>query len=71
MAGSWRRVSRGSPGFIMTQSLYSQTSLIRIPKGQYQVSALQRCPYYSGRECIIFGISGTKRTIRIRELSVL
>ena len=29
---------------------YSQTSLIRTPKGQYQVSALQRCPYFWGRE---------------------
>ena len=29
---------------------YSQTSLIRTPKGQNQVSALHRCPYYRGRE---------------------
>ena len=49
---------------------YSQTSLIRTPKGQNQVSALQRCPYYRGRECMIFGISGTKRTVRNREVSV-
>ena len=28
-------------------------------------------PYYRGRECIIFGISGTKRTIRHKEESVL
>ena len=27
---------------------YSQTSLIRTPKAQHQVSALQRCPYYRG-----------------------
>ena len=45
---------------------YSQTSLTRTPKGQNQVSALQRCPYYSGRECMISGISGTKRTVRNR-----
>ena len=45
---------------------YSQTSLIRTPKGQNQVSALQRCPYYRGRERMIFGISGTKRTVRNR-----
>ena len=51
--------------------VYSQTSLIRTPKGQNQVSALQRCPYYRGRECRIFGISGTKRTVRNREVSVL
>ena len=37
--------------------IYSETSLIRTPKGQNQVSALQRCPYYRGRECRIFGIS--------------
>ena len=35
---------------------YSQTSLIRTLKGQNQVSALQRCPYYRGRECMISGI---------------
>ena len=43
-----------------SSSLYSQTSLIRTPKVQNQVSALQRCPYYRGRECMIFGFSGTK-----------
>ena len=47
-----------------------QTSLIRTPKGQNQVSALQRCPYYRGRECMVFGISGTKQTVRNREVSV-
>ena len=30
------------------------------PKGHNQVSTLQRCPHYRGRECMIFGISGTK-----------
>ena len=45
---------------------YSQTSLIRTSKGQNQLSALQRCPYYRGRECMIFGLSGTKRTVRNR-----
>ena len=40
--------------------MYNQTSLIRTPKGQNQVSALQRCLYYGGRECMIFGFSGTK-----------
>ena len=49
---------------------YSQTSLIRTPKGQNQLSALQRCPYYRGRECMILGISGTKRTVRRRKVSV-
>ena len=34
MAGSWSGVSRGSPGFIMTQSLYNQTCT--------------RCPLYRG-----------------------
>ena len=34
-------------------------------KGQNQVSALQRYPYYRGRERMIFGISGTKLTVRI------
>ena len=43
---------------------------IRTPKGQNQVSALQRCPYYRGRECMIIRISGTKRTVRNREVSV-
>ena len=52
-------------------SIYSQTSLIRTPKGQNQVSALQRCPYYRGRKSMIFGISGTKRTVRSREVSIL
>ena len=51
--------------------VYSQTSLILTAKGQKQVSALQRCPYYRGRECMIFGISGAKRTVRNREVSVL
>ena len=49
---------------------FSQTSLIRTPKGQNQVSALKRCPCYRGREYMIFGISGTKRTVRKREVSV-
>ena len=44
-------------------SIYNQTSLIRTPKRQNQVSALQRCPYHRGRECTIFGISQTKRTV--------
>ena len=35
-----------------------------------QVSALQRRPYYRGRECMIFGISGTKRTVRLVEGSI-
>ena len=38
-------------------------------KGTEQV--LQRCPYYRGRECRIFGISGTKQTVCNREVSVL
>ena len=50
---------------------FSQTSLIRTPKGQNEVSALKRCPYYRGREYMIFGISGTKRSVRNREVSVL
>ena len=37
-------------------------------KGTEQV--LQRCLYYRGRECMIFGISGTKQTVRNREVSV-
>ena len=44
--------------------------LIRTPKGQNQVSFLQRCPSYRGRECMMFGISGTKRAVRNREVSV-
>ena len=32
---------------------YSQTSLIRTSKGQNQVSTLQKCPYYRGRQCMI------------------
>ena len=47
---------------------YSQTSLIRTPKGQNQMPALQRCPYYRGRECVIISISGTKRTVRKERL---
>ena len=27
--------------------------------------------YYRGRECMIFGISGTKKTVHNREVSVL
>ena len=46
------------------QVYYSQNSLIQTPKGQKQVFALQRSPYYRGRECMIFGFSGTKRTVR-------
>ena len=33
------------------------------------MSTLQRCPYYRGRECMIFGISGTKQTVRNSEVS--
>ena len=49
----------------------SESPVIRTPKGQNQVSALRRCPYYRGRECMILGISGTKQTVRNREVSVL
>ena len=35
-----------------------------------EVSALQRRPYYKGRRCMIFGISGTKRIVRNGEVSV-
>ena len=49
---------------------YSQTSLLRTPKGQNQVSTAQRCPYDIGRECVIFGFSGTRRTVRNREVAV-
>ena len=57
--------------FSFTNKLYSQTSLIRKPQGQNRLPGLQRCPYYRGRECMMFGISGTKRTVRNREVSVL
>ena len=43
-------------GLLQSTFQYSRTSLIWTPKGQNQVSALQRCPYYRGRECMIFGI---------------
>ena len=33
---------------------HSQTSSMRTPKGQNQVSALQRCPYYRGRYNVCF-----------------
>ena len=55
--------------FSVTNILYSQTSFIRTPKGQNQLSGLQMSLYYRGRECMIFGISGTKRTVRNREVS--
>ena len=35
------------------------------------MSALQRCPYYRGRECTIFSISGTKRTVRNRGVRII
>ena len=38
--------------------------------GPNERSAIERCPYYRGRECSIYGISGTKRTVRNREVSV-
>ena len=60
-------VKGGFPAKIL---LLRQTSFIRT-KEQNQVSALQRCPYYRGRECMSFGISGTKRTVPNREVSVL
>ena len=50
--------------------IYSQISLIQTPKGQNQLPALQSCPYHRGRECMIFGISETKRTVRNRQVSV-
>ena len=49
-------------------NMYNQTSLIRTPKGQNQVSTLQRCLYFGGRECMIFGFSGTKQTVRDRKV---
>ena len=48
--------------------MYNQTSLIRTPKGQNQVSTLQRCLYFGGRECMIFGFSGTKQTVHDRKV---
>ena len=45
-------------------SLYSQTSLIRTPREQDQVSALQKCLYYRG-------ISGTKLTVHKRGVRIL
>ena len=56
---------------VFLEPLFTVKPLILTPKGQKQVSALQRCPYYRGRECMIFGISGTKQTVRNREVSVL
>ena len=56
--------------FSVTNKLYSQTSLIQKAQGHNQLSGLQRCLCYRGKECMIFGISGTKRTVRNRELSV-
>ena len=64
---TWRRGVCDSSLLIV----YSHTSLIRTPKGQNQVSTLQRCLYYRGKECMIFGISGTKQTVHNREVSVL
>ena len=34
----------------MQQGKYSGTSLIRTPKGQSEVSVLERCPFYRGHE---------------------
>ena len=56
---------------VVARLQYSQTSLIQTPKGQNQVSALRRCPYYRGRECMIFGFSGTKWNVRNREVFLL
>ena len=42
------------------------TSSIRTPKGQNQVSALQRCPYYRGRECMILAFLGPNE-LSVRE----
>ena len=50
---------------IINKSFYNQTSLILTPKGKNQVSALQRCPYYRGRECMILAFLGPN------ELSVI
>ena len=49
-------------------NMYNQTSLIQTPKGQNQVSTLQRCLYFGERECMIFGFSGTKQTVRDRKV---
>ena len=56
---------------VVARLQHSQTSLIQTAKGQNQVSSLQTCPYYRGRECMIFGFSGTKRTVCNREVSAL
>ena len=44
---------------------YSWSSLTRTPNGQTKVSALWRCPYYRGRNCIHFGL------FRPSELSII
>ena len=65
----WVPYSKMAPTVKLTlcRSRYSQTSfMIRTSKGQNQLSALQRRSYYRDRECMIFGISGTKRTVRNR-----
>ena len=59
-----KKLEKWLPGITMGASGARQ------PKGQNQVSVLQRRPYYRDRECMIFGISGTKRTVRNREVSV-
>ena len=66
---SLKRYYRSKPN--RASLTFSQTSLIRTPKGQNQASILRRCPYYRGRECMIFRICGTKQTVRNREVSVL
>ena len=68
----WRSllVTSQASGNATTHKIYSQTSLMETPKRQNQLPALQSCPYHRGRECMIFGISETKRTVRNREVSV-
>ena len=39
--------------------------------GPRQLSVVERCSYYRGRECTNFGFFGSKRTVRNRELSAL
>ena len=70
--------TRGGLGRVCATGMYRSIEHVKFPKFQtgifvewkvLQESALQRCPYNRGRGCMIFGISGTKRTVRNREVS--
>ena len=44
---------------------------ILVSLGQRELFVIERCPYYIERNCMNFGVFGTKRTVCNKEVSIL